>query len=186
MRSTLRFDGDRDHDISQTAVTASIGLARPSRFSMRAAIGAVLDGALEGEGRRYDIGPGFVITGSVAKQWVTGDWFLTASFSMSVSRTTTRETVPGVSRVGLVAVDLARGGITAGRTFGPVSPYLLARGFGGPVFWEIDGTSVGGTDTHHFQLGAGVSASTASGLSILLDVAALGEQAASLGIALRL
>jgi hypothetical protein len=66
-----------------------------------------------------------------------------------------------------------------------VSPYLLARAFGGPVFWELDAMAVGGTDTHHFQLGAGVSVTTGS-LSVLVDVAALGEQAASLGVALRL
>jgi len=185
-RSTLRFDGGREHDIEQTAVTASIGLARPSRLSVRAAIGAVLHGSLEGEGRSYDIGRGFLLTASVSKQWVTGDWFLTGSFSASASRTTTTEAVPRASSVGLTAFDLARGGITAGRAFGLVSPYLLARAFGGPVLWEIDGMDLAGTDVYHFQLGAGVSASTPWGLSVLLDISALGEQAASLGVALRL
>jgi len=145
----------------------------------------VLDGSLEGEGRTYDIGPGLVIAAGVAKQWVSGDWFVTGSFSVSASRTTTTETLPGAPRETLIAVDLARGGVTAGRTFGPVSPYLLARAFGGPVLWELDGMDVGGTDVHHFQLGVGASVTTGS-VSVLVDVAALGEQAASLGIALRL
>lgn len=185
-QSTLRFDGDREYAISQLATTASIGLARPSRLSVRASLGVVIDGSLEGEGRAYDIGPGFVAAASVAKQWVSRDWFLTASFSVAASRTTTTENVSGAPRESLVAIDLARGGITAGRTFGPVSPYLLARAFGGPVLWELDAMGVTGTDVHHFQLGAGVSVTTQSGLSVLLDVAALGEQAASLGVALRL
>lgn len=185
MQSTLRFDGGREHDIAQTAVTATIGQARPSRLSLRAAIGAVLDGSLEGEGRTYDIGPGFIVSASVAKQWVSGYWFLTGSFSVSASRTTTTENLPGAARQSLVAIDLARAGLTAGRTFGPVSPYVVARAFGGPVLWEIDAMDVVGTDVHHFQLGAGVSVTTGS-LSVLVDVAALGEQAASLGVALRL
>ncbi len=185
MQSTLRFDGGREHDLAQTAATATIGLARPSRLSLRAAVGVVLDGSLEGEGRTYDIGPGFVITASVAKQWVSGDWFLTGSFSVSASRTTTTENVPGAARESLIAVDLARGGLTAGRSFGPISPYVLVRAFGGPVLWQIDAVDVTGTDVHHFQAGAGVSVTTGP-LSVLVDIAALGEQAASLGVALRL
>ncbi|MBA3458262.1 MAG: hypothetical protein H0T42_34590 [Deltaproteobacteria bacterium] len=152
---------------------------------MRASLGAVLGGSLDGEGRAYDIGPGFVVGASIAKQWVRGDWFLAGSFSVAASRTTTTESVPGAPRETLVAVDVARAGITAGRTFGPVSPYVLARAFGGPVFWELDAMDVGGTDVHHYQLGAGASVTTGS-LSVLLDVSALGEQAASIGFALRL
>lgn len=167
-------------------MVASIGVAHPSRLSIRASIGAVLDGSLDGAGRTYDIGPGFVIAASVAKQWVSGDWFVNGAFSVSASRTTTTETVPGAPRETLIAVDAFRLGVTAGRTFGIVSPYVLARGFGGPVFWQLDAMDVGGTDVHHFQLGAGASVSTRSGVSVLLDVSALGEQAASLGIALRL
>lgn len=85
----------------------------------------------------------------------------------------------------LVAVDF-RLGVMAGRTFGAVSPYVLARGFGGPVSWTLDGMDVSGTDTHHYQVGAGASFATDGGLAVSLDVSALGEQAASLGMSLRL
>jgi hypothetical protein len=77
-------------------------------------------------------------------------------------------------------------GAIAGRTFGPVSPYVLARGFGGPVWWAVDGASTVGSDTRHFQLGAGLSLTTSFGLTIVADVSALGEQAASLGASWRL
>jgi hypothetical protein len=185
-RSTLRFSDDRELDISQLAVTASAGIARPSRFSARVSLGAVLDGSLEGEGRTYDVGPGFIVAASVAQQWISGDWFLTGTFSVAVSRTTTTESQPGASRETLIAVDVARGGVIAGRRFGPVAPYILARAFGGPVYWQLDAMDVSGTDVYHVQLGAGASVSTGSGFSVVLDVSALGEQAASLGIALRL
>jgi hypothetical protein len=54
------------------------------------------------------------------------------------------------------------------------------------VYWTIAGTETSGTDTRHFQLGAGMSVVTSFGLTIVVDVSALGEQAASLGASWRL
>lgn len=159
---------------------------RASRWSIRGSFGTVVDGRLEGEGRTYNISPGFVASASIARQWVSADWFVTGSFGMSVSRTTTVEEVPGAERQTLIATDLFRVGAMAGRTFGIVSPYVLVRGFAGPVFWSLDDMDVGGSDTHFFQLGAGASLATESGLTFVLDVSALGEQSASLGMAIRL
>jgi len=108
---------------------------------------------------------------------------VTGSLGAGASRTTTRES--GGASHSLVGIDVLRVGAMAGRTFGPVSPYVMARGFGGPVLWTLDGMDVTGTDTSKFQLGAGVSATT-SGLSFLLDVSALGERSASFGMSYRL
>ena len=72
------------------------------------------------------------------------------------------------------------------RTFGAFSPYLLARAFAGPVLWNWDGEDITGTDTHHFQLGAGASVSIGPRVTLLVDLAALGERAASLGMAVNL
>ena len=149
------------------------------------ALGAVLDGALDSGGRRFDLGAGIVGAVGVARQWSYAPWFVTGSLGLGASRTSTRELVAGAPRVSLVALD-ARIGVTAGRTFGPVSPYLLARAFGGPVLWTWDGGDTTGTDTHHFQLGAGASATFAANLTVLVDVAALGERSASVGLAVDL
>jgi len=170
-------------------VTASAGYLGESRWSVRASIGTVLDGGLEGEGRTHDIGPGVVAAASASKQWAFGAWFVTGSLGAGISRTTTREDAAG--GVGgeehtLVGVDVIRAGVMAGRTFGVASPYVMARAFGGPVLWTLDAMDVTGTDTSKFQLGAGVSVTTASGLSFLLDVSALGERSASLGMSYRL
>lgn len=167
-------------------MTASAGYAWPARWSVRAAIGMLLDGDLEGAGRTHDIGPGVVAAASVAKQWAFGDWFVIGTFGVGASRTETVEDRPGAAHQSLIATDLFRLGGTAGRTFGMLSPYLLARGFGGPVFWSLDDEDVRGSDIHHFQLGGGASLTTASGLSILVDVAALGERSVSLGMAFRI
>jgi hypothetical protein len=37
-----------------------------------------------------------------------------------------------------------------------VTPYALARVFGGPVWWSYQGADLLGGDVHHYQLGAGV------------------------------
>jgi hypothetical protein len=184
VQSTLRFDGERRLDITQYAISATVSHVRASGWSLRASIGSVLDGSLEEGARTHDIGPGIVATATVARQWLVRGFFLTGSLGVGASRITTVEA--GMARQSLVAIDLIRAGAMAGRTFGVASPYLLARGFGGPVLWRLDGMDTTGTDTHHFQLGAGVSVAASSGLSLLLDVAALGERSASLGMAYRL
>jgi hypothetical protein len=166
-------------------VTASLGYVFASRWSVRGSLGAVLGGALEEGGRTHDIGPGLVAAAGVSKQWSSGDWFVTGSLGAGVSRTTTREDAAGAARQTLVGIDVLRLGVIAGRTFGALSPYVMARGFGGPVLWTLDAMDVQGTDTSKFQLGAGVSVSTASGLSVLLDISALGERSASLGVSYR-
>ena len=185
MSSTLRFTGEQRVDITQHAAMATVGHVRPSRWSWRLALGAVLDGAMEPSGQTHEIGPGVVGSISVARMWAVRTWFVSGSLGMSASRTTTGEAGMATARAHLTALD-ARAGVVAGRTFGIVSPYVLARAFGGPVWWRLDGADVSGSDTHHYQLGAGTSLATASGLSFTLDLALLGERGASLGVALEL
>ncbi|MDQ3335906.1 MAG: hypothetical protein M4D80_12120 [Myxococcota bacterium] len=146
----------------------------------------MLGGELEGGGETHDIGPGFVLAGGVAKQLERGPWFLNVSLSTAVSRTTTVEATAGSGRHSLVGFDILRIGVMAGRTFGSVSPYVLARGFGGPVAWTLDGMSVTGTDTSKFQLGAGANVALPGDLAMQLDISALGERSISLGASYRL
>ncbi len=180
--TTLSFTDHPSIDLRQSAVTALAGYAWPSRVSVRAALGVLLGGTLEGEGRTFELGTGIVGSVGVARQWTRRSWFLAGSASIGLSRASTRES--GGSRASLTAGDV-RAGLTAGRTFGPFSPYLLARAFAGPVFWSWDGTSTTGTDTHHFQLGGGASLALGR-FTLLVDVAALGERAASIGVGMNL
>jgi hypothetical protein len=79
---------------------------------------------------------------------------LTGSVAGSIAWTTPPG---GGSTSTLSAFDL-RLGVVAGKTIAhAVTPYLLARAFGGPVFWSGGGRSVTGTDANHYQLGAGLS-----------------------------
>jgi hypothetical protein len=170
----------------QYAVTATAGYATATQWSFRGAIGAVIDGHLEGAGRTHDIGPGIVVAVAAAKQFAFGDWFVTGSLGAAVSRTSTDEETAGAGRRTLIGLDLIRLGVMGGRRFGIVSPYVMARGFGGPVSWTLAGMDVTGSDTSKFQLGAGATVTAGSGVSLLLDVSALGERAVTLGLSYRL
>lgn len=138
----------------------------------------MLDGSLTRGDRHHDLGTGVLAAVTASRQWTARAWFVNGTATFGASRTPTR--APSAA---LTAVD-ARVGATAGRTFGPVSPYLLARAFGGPVAWSIDGESVVGTDLYHVQLGAGVTLAVRD-VSFLVDVSALGEQSVSLGVSYR-
>jgi len=189
MQTRLRFDNDVRFDLSEQAVTAFAGYAAPSGWSFRGSIGALLDGSLERTAMpdEHDMSPGLVVAVGVARQWTSANrlWFITGSAGLSVAAAKTHE-AGAADDPSFVAGD-ARVGAIAGRTFGKiVSPYVLARGFGGPVWWTVDNASTTGTDTHHYQLGAGLSVATSVGLTIVVDVSALGEQAASVGASWRL
>jgi hypothetical protein len=189
MRTHVRFDNDTTYELEEQAATAFAGYSLPSGWSFRASFGALVDGSLERDDMpgTHDINPGFVAAIGVARQWTLGDgqWFITGSAGLSVAAASTHET-GAADDPSFVAGD-ARIGAIAGRTFATIwNPYVLARGFGGPVWWSVAGMDTTGSDTRHFQLGAGLSVATSFGLTIVVDISALGEQAASLGASWRL
>jgi hypothetical protein len=185
MRTRIEFD-EGTFDLREYAITAFAGYSSPSGWSLRASIGALVDGSLEDEMGTHDVEPGIVGGLGASRQWQLGDgyWFVTGSAGLSIAAASTEQAAAGDER--LVAADVRVGAI-AGRTFAKLwNPYLLARAFGGPVWWNINGSDTTGSDTRHFQLGAGISVVTSFGLTVVVDVSALGEQAASLGASWRL
>lgn len=146
-------------------------------------LGSVIDGALTTGGRRYEVSPGILAAVGAARQWARGRWFVTATGTLAMSRSSTASTDD--IRVALTAGDI-RGGVMAGRTFGPVSPYVLVRGFGGPVSWTLDNESITGTDHYKYQLGAGITAATERGVSVVIDASLVGERSLSAGVSLPL
>ncbi len=187
MRTRLRFDGSQHVDMTEQAVSAFGGYVTPSGWSIRATVGAAVGGTLEVDGAgAHDIQPGVVVGVGVARQWTLAtSWFVTGAATASFSAASTSSS--GTTDEPRFLAGDVRGGVTAGRRIGEIwQPYVLARGFGGPVFWTIAGDDVTGTDVHHFQLGAGISVALTFGLTIVADVSMLGEQAASLGVSWRL
>jgi hypothetical protein len=84
------------------------------------------------------------------------------------------------------AFDL-RGGVTVGKTLADRwVPYVSARGFGGPVYWEHAGQAVSGNDRYHVTLGAGLIVRLPRSIDVTLEAMPLGEQSAALGVTLHL
>lgn len=171
-RSDLTLDGAVE--IEETMVTASV-VRRRGAWSARATVGAIVDGELRAPDGVFDVGPGGLAAVGVARQWAPGPWFvtLTGSFGASVAST---------DDGAIVATDLRVGAMAGVTVAGRVSPYAAARGFGGPVFWR----GASGSDDHHYQLGGGVAAALPGGVTVLVDVSALGERALSIGASYRL
>ena len=189
MRTHLRFDDDSSFELTEQAATAFAGYTTASGWSVRATVGALLGGGLEREGTpgSHDLRPGLVGGFGVSRQWTLGDgrWFVTGTAAISVAAASTHE--QGASGDHRFIAGDVRAGAIAGRTLATIwNPYVLARAFGGPVWWTVDDMATTGTDTRHFQLGAGLSVATPVGLTVTADVAALGEQAVSLGASWRL
>jgi hypothetical protein len=185
MATTLSFTGDRELDMVQYAISTSLGYIGGSRWSMRASVGMVLDGKLAGQGGTHDIGLGIMGVVSASKQWLFSDWFVAGSLGAGISRSTTVASA-GEAAVLLTGIDVIRASVIVGRTLGFASPYVVARGFGGPVLWTLNDMYVTGNDTAQFQLGGGISVTTASGASFLFDISALGERRTSFGMSYRL
>ena len=141
------------------AVTASLDRRLGDRWTIGGALGSTITGGLDVASVTSTVSPGplgaFTASFRPLDEGDVAPFVLfTGSAAASVSWTTPPGGGPSST---LSAFDL-RLGVVAGKTIAhAVTPYLLARAFGGPVFWSGGGKSATGTDADHYQLGAGVS-----------------------------
>jgi hypothetical protein len=164
---------------------ASLAYLPPPRLLFEAGVGATLGGSLALPAGTYDFSPG--PTASVGADWRVFDnrrtfVLLTSGLSFSASRTHLAEQ----PSVGYEAFDLRLGGqlgVTIANVF---QPYAVARAFGGPVYWHYLGNAVTGTDTHHYQIGAGAGLRVSRLVSVLVEGIPIGERALSLGVGVAL
>lgn len=186
--SELRFDDDSEPSITETSLVASGGYRWGKGWSVRLAAGAVLGGSLELGDSTHDVAPGWLVVAGVSRNVTfAGRWFVSGSVTAGVSSTRTREDAPGAMDARLSAGDVRLGVIAGVTLWERLSPYLLARAFGGPVMWTLGGEDITGSDQHHYQLGAGASASLPWwNASVLVDGSVLGERALSIGVSAEL
>jgi hypothetical protein len=171
------------------SVVAAGGYRWGQGWSARLVAGAVLGGSLEHDGRTHDIGTGWLVAASVARSFRFADrWFAAGSLTAGMSSTRTEEELGAAmgEAVGLTAGDVQLGGMAGVTLWDRLSPYVLARVFGGPVLWTLDGEDITGTDQYHYQLGLGADVSLPWDLGALVDVSLLGERSLSIGISAEL
>ncbi len=186
--STLVFDGKTEVDVSRQAAVVTIERRMTSKWTLQAAVGGILLGSLDVDGDRYDFGPGWSAGVSTSYRLLDGRGrapFLLLGGTLAFAGATTRAVKPpNAPDVPYYAGDL-RLSVVVGKTFfNALSPYAVGRVFGGPIFWQIQGKDVVGTDAYKFQLGAGLSVSLPMGLDAFVEGVPLGEKALSTGLGL--
>lgn len=179
--STLTF-GSVEGDVLRRAAIATFEWRKSDTMTFQVGAGAALPGALTVGDERIRIDPGFLV--SVASSWRLVDGagskpFVLLALTGAASFASTART--NGERAPFIAIDV-RAGLTVGKTFFDVlSPYAAARVFGGPVFWRISGDALTGTDTHHYQIGAGMVVALPKYWDVFAEGAPLGERAVSVG-----
>jgi hypothetical protein len=170
-----------DASFAKYAVVASVDRRLGDRWTVGGGVGSTVTGNIDVNGVTSTVSPGPL--GAITTSFRPLDEgtvapFVLLSASMAAS-------LSWVASSTLTAFDV-RLGVAAGKTIADVvTPYLLARAFGGPVFWSIAGASATGTDAYHYQLGGGVSVRLGR-VDLLAEGVPLGERAVVVGAGLTL
>ena len=172
-----------DASFTRWAIAASIDRRLGDRWTVGGMLGSSLVGSLDAQGVSSSISPGPL--GALMASFRPLDEGTVAPFvllSASVAAALAWTTPPaGGPRSTITAYDV-RLGVAAGKTIANVvTPYALARAFGGPVPWSIGGTPVTGTDAYHYQLGLGLAVRVGR-VDLVAEGVPLGERTAVLGI----
>jgi hypothetical protein len=178
LSSELRF-GDVAAPFDQRSVAASVTRQLGRAWSVTAGAGAVISGSIDAGGATYVMDPGWLAR--LGATWIpvdgSGPWpFVALSASLAASGVNT--TGPGGVKAPLTSLDAGLS-VSAGKSIaGVVAPYVGAKVFGGPVFWELAGASVTGTDVAHWQVAFGLAANLPLGIDLLVEWAPFGARSA--------
>jgi hypothetical protein len=168
--------GSVDASFAKYAVMAAIDRRLGDRWTVGGGIGTTVTGNIDVNGVTSTLSPGPLgaITASfrpLDEGTVAPFVLFSASMAASLSWATAST---------LTAFDV-RLGVAAGKTIADVvTPYVLARAFGGPVLWSIARASATGTDAYHYQVGAGASVRVGR-VDVFAEGVPLGERAVVLG-----
>lgn len=173
--TTLKFEDVRA-DQRRNAVGASLTYAPTKRLTLQISAGVAFAGELEAPNGTHQFNPGPTGGIGVVYTLVAGSPFVALSGVLSASHATTQLDGRGPP-VDYAAFDLRLGVIAGVTVLDVISPYVVARAFGGPVYWSYEGKSQTGTDTSHVQLGLGVSVRPIETIAIFAEGIPLGEQA---------
>ncbi|HYP77799.1 MAG TPA: hypothetical protein VER12_17635 [Polyangiaceae bacterium] len=179
----LRFSDALHADQVRYATLATLAYLPTPRLVLQAGAGAAFGGSLTLPDGEYRFTPGAVaLLGADFRAFDDGRYFLL--LTSAISFTAARTHANAATSESYTAFDLRLGaqfGVELARIF---RPYALARVFGGPVFWRYQGQALTGTDTHHYQLGAGVALRASKAVNLFAEGVPLGERAVAFGIGL--
>jgi hypothetical protein len=156
-------------------------------LSLQVGAGGLLHGAMDhpellgAERVRFEPGVVTMLGASYVLRRAAGPLpfvLLTGQFSALFASTQETAVVPSAR---YSAYDLRLGGAVGWTLFHTLSPYALARTFGGPVFWQLDDTSLIGSDRYRYQLGGGFSILIKERIDLFAEGVALGERGITAG-----
>jgi hypothetical protein len=182
--TAIEFTGNLRFPETRNAVAAALAYQPTRRWTLQLAAGGVFGGRLSTPTGNYEFSPG--ATAAVGASWraVEGSRpFVVVTSTLSGSFASTQLEGAGPS-TGYQAFDLRVGGLVGTTIAQVLKPYAVARVFGGPVFWRYQGMAVTGGDTHHYQVGAGLTVVLARRVSLFAEGIPLGERSLAGGAAL--
>jgi hypothetical protein len=185
--TAIRFDDDLRFDQTRNALLATVGYAPKRDLTLELGAGSLVDGSFERAGATYDFAPGFLLMVGGSYRLLQQDGtrpFVLLGGQLAYVMSHTKE-YAGDESVPYHAVDLRMGPIVGWTFFDMLSPYVIARVFGGPVFWRYQDEAIVGGDVHHYQLGAGIALLIAERVNLYAEGVPLGEQALAAGAGFR-
>jgi len=177
----LRFSNALRADEVRYGALSSLAYLPSRKLVLQVGLGAAFGGHLGIGDQRYQFSPG--VLGSLGADYRVFDKgpvfiVLTSALAFSAARTHLGD----APSVGYEALDLRLGGEVGVELAEVFRPYALARVFGGPVFWRYQDKAVTGSDTHHYQFGAGLALRLSKNFNGFVEGVPLGERAVSLGL----
>jgi hypothetical protein len=174
----LHFGGGLRVDEVRDSAVVALDYRPVSRLTLEAGAGPFLGGSLTTPAARYALAPGFAGAAGASYRILDADGaipfvLLTGQISYASSSTS-----PGG---GYNAFDLRLGAAVGTTLWRMLTPYVVGRAFGGPVYWRFQGAPVVGTDDHHWQVGAGLSLALGARFDLFAEGIPLGEQGVSGG-----
>jgi len=184
--SNLIFDGKTRVGIDRRAILATIERRLSDKWTLQAAAGGIVTGMLEVGRERYAFGPGWSAGISTSYRVLDGrGWkpFVLLGGTLAFAGAKTQEAgKDNAPQIGYVAGDLRLSAV-AGINYMPgIAPYAVVRGFGGPIWWQIHGKDVLGTDAYKFQIGVGLAVAIPNGFDAFVEYIPVGERALSTGL----
>ena len=184
----MRFHGRYTAEQTRNAALVTVDYRPSLHTTLQLGVGALLGGRLDFSGQRYQFHAGPEIALSVSEQIVKakrGIPFVLVTATLAASTSTTSEVLPAAAGTTRYTATDLRGGLVVGEPIvDSLAIFAVGRAFGGPVYWRYLGQSVVGTDTHHYQVGAGFSGAVLRTIDLYAEGVFAGERAISIGAGL--